>query len=139
MGKGGKGRVENVQVLGQTVETVLGIRDGIQLHCSFHTDVNEVEYTEESSDDHLHTSGPREGHEKLGGGRCLSSVCVLHTQVSLFVKKKSKETPGFVCVCVCVRWWVVPSLVKEHVVSLVKLHGGTKTYRNKDSDTHKYQ
>jgi hypothetical protein len=37
-----------------------------------------------SSDEHLHPSGPREWHEKLGDKRWLSSVRVLGTQLSLF-------------------------------------------------------
>jgi hypothetical protein len=36
--------VERVQEMGETVETVLGLRDGIQVHSSFHTDVKELEY-----------------------------------------------------------------------------------------------
>ena len=30
--------------MGENVEIVLGIRDGIQVHSSFHTDVKELEY-----------------------------------------------------------------------------------------------
>jgi hypothetical protein len=36
-GSKGRGRVKSVLEIGQTVETVLGIRDGIQVHFSFHT------------------------------------------------------------------------------------------------------
>ena len=43
----GRGRVESVQEMGETTETVLGMCTGIQVHSSFHTE------------DH-------EGHEKLG-------------------------------------------------------------------------
>jgi hypothetical protein len=32
---GGQGRVERVQEMGEMVETVLGIRDGIQVNSSF--------------------------------------------------------------------------------------------------------
>jgi hypothetical protein len=42
----GRGRVESVQEMGETEETVLGIRDGIQVYSSFHTDVKELEYKE---------------------------------------------------------------------------------------------
>jgi hypothetical protein len=42
-GPKGRGRVESVQEMG-TVETVMGIRNGIQVHSSFHTDVKEMEY-----------------------------------------------------------------------------------------------
>jgi hypothetical protein len=37
-------RWERVQEMGETVETVLGFRDGVQVHSSFHTDVKELEY-----------------------------------------------------------------------------------------------
>ena len=43
-GKKGGGRVERGQEMGENVEIVLGIRDGIQVHSSFHTDVKELEY-----------------------------------------------------------------------------------------------
>ena len=39
------GKGERVQDMGELVETVLGMRDGIQVHTSFHTDVKELEYT----------------------------------------------------------------------------------------------
>ena len=39
-----RGRVESVQEMGETAETVLGIRDGIQVHSSFHPDVKELEH-----------------------------------------------------------------------------------------------
>ena len=42
--KGGQGRGERVQEMGEMVETVLGMRDGIQVHSSFHTHVKELEY-----------------------------------------------------------------------------------------------
>jgi hypothetical protein len=32
-----EGRVERVQEMGEMVQTVLGIRDGIRVHSSFHT------------------------------------------------------------------------------------------------------
>ena len=40
--RGGQGRVERVQEMGETVETVVGW--GIQVSSSFHTDVKELEY-----------------------------------------------------------------------------------------------
>jgi hypothetical protein len=36
-------RWERVQEMGETVETVLGFLDGIQVHSSFHIDVKELE------------------------------------------------------------------------------------------------
>ena len=36
--------MERGQEMGENVEIVLGIRDGIQVHSSFHTDVKELEY-----------------------------------------------------------------------------------------------
>ena len=42
--KGGQDRVERGQEMGENVEIVLGMRDGIQVHSSFHTDVKELEY-----------------------------------------------------------------------------------------------
>ena len=42
--KDGQGRVERAQEMLETVETVLGVWDGKQVHSSFHTDVNEKEY-----------------------------------------------------------------------------------------------
>ena len=36
--------MERVQEMGETVETVLGMWDGIQIHSSFHTDEKEMEY-----------------------------------------------------------------------------------------------
>jgi len=42
--QGGQGRVERVQEMGETVETVLRLRDGIPVHCSFHTDLKVLEY-----------------------------------------------------------------------------------------------
>jgi hypothetical protein len=42
--KDGQGRVTRVQEMGETVETVLGLRDGEVVHSYFHTDVQELEY-----------------------------------------------------------------------------------------------
>jgi hypothetical protein len=39
-----QGRVERVQELEEMVETVLGMWEGIQVHCSFHTVEKELEY-----------------------------------------------------------------------------------------------
>ena len=65
VGKGGKGRVERVQEMGKTVENVLGIRDGIQVDCSFHTGVKEMEYKDlPPSPSHKRTTT---GSWKFGG------------------------------------------------------------------------
>jgi hypothetical protein len=39
-----QGRVERVQEMEEMVETVLGMWDGIQVHCFFHTVENDLEY-----------------------------------------------------------------------------------------------
>jgi hypothetical protein len=62
-GPKGRGRVDSVQEMG-TVETVLGIRNGIQVHSSFHTDVKEMEYKDLLKN--TFTQADHEGHEKLG-------------------------------------------------------------------------
>ncbi len=49
--------------MGETVETVLGLWDGIQMHSSFHTDVKEVEYKDLLTSTFTQTD--TEGHEKL--------------------------------------------------------------------------
>jgi hypothetical protein len=56
--------VESVQEMGETTKTVLGIRDEIQVHSSFHVDVKELEYKELLTN--TFTQEDHEGHEKLG-------------------------------------------------------------------------
>ena len=72
--------MQGVKEMGETEETVLGIRDGIQVYSSFHTDLKEREYKDLLTN--TITQAEKEGHEKLGDKIWLSSVCVLYTQVS---------------------------------------------------------
>ncbi len=63
----GRGSMESVQEMGETTEDkdVLGIRNGIQVYSSFHTDVKEMEYKDLLTNVFTHVE--HEGHEKLGG------------------------------------------------------------------------
>ena len=73
--------MERGQEMGENVEIVLGIRDGIQVRSSFHTNVKDLENYKDllTSTSTQADHATRHGHEKLWVKRWLSSsytVCV---------------------------------------------------------------
>ncbi len=75
----GKRRVERVKEMGSTAENVLGMRDGIQVHSSFHTDVKEMEYkdlltntfTQADHERDMTNWGAKYGYPQLPKKNCL--------------------------------------------------------------------
>ena len=75
----------SVQEMGETVVTVLGMWDGIQVHSSFHGDVQEQEYKDLLTN--TFTQADHERDMKNWGVKYSYPQCVFytHTWVSFFV------------------------------------------------------
>ncbi len=86
--------MERVQEMGDTVtvETVLGLWDGIQVHSSFHTDVKEMEYKDLLTN--TFTQADREWDMKNWGSKMvILSVCFeSYIEDLLFILNRESES-----------------------------------------------